>query len=189
VLAARLRIAPGIRVVNYGCPGESTVTFARGGCPSLAGDRKLHDAFRGSRVDAAPSFARAHPGEVGPIAITLWRNDIFPLSQKGKNAPSTIASGRVAPGLDPRAAPERRPEGRDHPQRRMEPEADPLYRAVDAAIARAAQASRARVGNAYAMLEGEERAGPARAALLPDLLHEGRPEPGRRRPNASASAR
>src|SRR4051812_39676606 len=36
VFAARLRkLSPKIRVVNYGCPGESTVTFVRGGCPGL----------------------------------------------------------------------------------------------------------------------------------------------------------
>ena len=36
VFAARLRkLSPGIQVVNYGCPGESTVTFTRGGCPAL----------------------------------------------------------------------------------------------------------------------------------------------------------
>src|SRR5688572_27000022 len=37
VFAARLRkLSPKIRVVNYGCPGESSVTFTRGGCPTLA---------------------------------------------------------------------------------------------------------------------------------------------------------
>ena len=38
--------SPGIEVVNYGCPGESTVTFVRGGCPAFADRVKLHDAFR-----------------------------------------------------------------------------------------------------------------------------------------------
>ncbi len=33
VFAARLRkLSPKIQVVNYGCPGETTVTFTRGGC-------------------------------------------------------------------------------------------------------------------------------------------------------------
>src|SRR5262249_49635067 len=46
--AARLRkLSPEIKVVNYGCPGESTVTFARGGCPASADHIKLHDPFRG----------------------------------------------------------------------------------------------------------------------------------------------
>src|ERR687887_1131970 len=61
LFAARLRkLSPKIQVVNYGCPGESTVTFTRGGCPWLAEGRKLHDAFRGSQLKAALSVLRAH---------------------------------------------------------------------------------------------------------------------------------
>src|SRR5687767_13200781 len=63
--AARLRkLSPKIRVVNFGCPGESTVTFTRGGCEWLKQGGKLHDPFRGSQLKAAVSFLRAHPGEV-----------------------------------------------------------------------------------------------------------------------------
>ena len=80
VLAARLRKrSPGLQVVNYGCPGESTVTFSRGGCPAFADRVKLHDAFRGSQLAAALAFLRAHPGEVSPITLTLFGNDWLPL--------------------------------------------------------------------------------------------------------------
>jgi lysophospholipase L1-like esterase len=76
VFAARLRtLAPKIRVVNYGCPGESTVTFVNGGCPWLAGGRALHDAFRGSQVNAALTFLNAHRGQVSPVTLTLGAND------------------------------------------------------------------------------------------------------------------
>src|SRR3954452_12555607 len=75
VFATRLRtLAPAIRVVNYGCPGESLVTFAKGGCPWLEGKRRVHDPFSGARLDAALAFLRAHPGQVSPITITLWGN-------------------------------------------------------------------------------------------------------------------
>jgi hypothetical protein len=48
VFAARLRkLSPKIQLVNYGCPGESTVTFVRGHCPAFADAFKLHDVFRG----------------------------------------------------------------------------------------------------------------------------------------------
>src|SRR5919201_6882609 len=81
LFAARLRkLSAKIKVVNYGCPGESTVTFVRGGCPWLVEGRKLHDAFRGSQLKAAVSFLRAHPGQVSPITLTLWGNDVAPLS-------------------------------------------------------------------------------------------------------------
>jgi lysophospholipase L1-like esterase len=77
VFATRLRaLAPEIQVVNYGCPGESLVTFAKGGCPWLAERHRLHDSFRGPQLDAALAFLRLHPGQVSPITITLWGNDI-----------------------------------------------------------------------------------------------------------------
>ena len=62
VFAARLRkLSPKIQVVNYGCPGESTVTFTRGGCPALAEGMKLHDAFRGSQLNAAAVLPASSP--------------------------------------------------------------------------------------------------------------------------------
>lgn len=82
VVAARLRaLAPKLRVVNYGCPGESTKTFVTGGCPWLAGGRKLHDPHRGAQLAAALAFLRAHRGEVSPITLTLWGNDVSELSE------------------------------------------------------------------------------------------------------------
>ena len=87
VFAARLRkLSPNIQVVNYGCPGESSITFTRGGCDGLAEGFKLHDAFRGSQLKAALSFLRAHPGEVSPVTVTLWGGDLAPLSQQGQGA-------------------------------------------------------------------------------------------------------
>ena len=78
VFAARFRaLAPKIRVVNYGCPGESTKTFVEGGCPWLAERRRLHDAFKGTQLGAAVAFLRAHRGQVSPITLTLWGNDVF----------------------------------------------------------------------------------------------------------------
>ena len=78
VFAARLRaIAPKIRVVNYGCPGESTKTFIHGGCSGRGDVRGLHNAFKGSQLDAALAFLRVHRGKVSPITLTLWGNDLF----------------------------------------------------------------------------------------------------------------
>jgi len=72
VFAARLRtLVPAIRVVNYGCPGESTKTFVGGGCIWTAGGRLLHNSFRGAQLDAALAFLRAHRGQVSPITLTL----------------------------------------------------------------------------------------------------------------------
>src|SRR5262245_58128368 len=76
VFAARLRkLSPSLRVVNYGCPGESTTTFVLGGCGGRADVKALHDSYKGAQQNAALSFLRAHPGDVSPITLTLWGND------------------------------------------------------------------------------------------------------------------
>jgi lysophospholipase L1-like esterase len=86
VFAARLRaFNRAIRVVNYGCPGESTVTFRAGGCPWLAEGRKLHDAFHGSQRTAAFAFLAAHRGRVSPITVTLGGNDMVAMLEGCKN--------------------------------------------------------------------------------------------------------
>lgn len=75
--AARLRkLSSTIRLVNYGCPGESTTTFAHGGCPWIAEGKELHNPFRGSQLNAALAFLHAHSGKVSPITVTLGGNDI-----------------------------------------------------------------------------------------------------------------
>jgi lysophospholipase L1-like esterase len=161
VFAARLRkLSPNIQLVNYGCPGESSVTFTRGGCVGLADGFKLHDTFRGSQLKAALSFLRAHPGEVSPVTVTLWGAELAPLSQKGKRAPAAIASFASrfssilrqlragAPGAEIIVT------GAWNPEADRLAQTEPLYRSVDAAIARAAVASRARVANMFAALNG-----------------------------------
>jgi lysophospholipase L1-like esterase len=157
--AARLRrLSPGIRVVNYGCPGESTVTFVRGGwqCDGL----KLHDAFHGSQLAAAVSFLHAHPREVSPITLSLWGGDLAPLSAKGAKAQEAIAGfarrftsilrrlRAAAPSAEIIVIGAWNPEA-DHLAK-----VDSLYRSVDTEIARAAAASGARVANVYAALNG-----------------------------------
>ena len=98
-LAVYLRpIQPTITTVNYGCPGESTVTFIQGGCPWTALGYPLHESFTGSQLDAAVAFLRAHPGEVSPITISLALNDVqqfiadcaFDLVCIQQGAPATV---------------------------------------------------------------------------------------------------
>jgi lysophospholipase L1-like esterase len=161
VFAARLRkLSPQIEVVNYGCPGETSVTFARGRCPTLAEGVKLHDAYRGSQLRAAVSFLRSHPGQVSPITLTLWGNDLAPLSAKGKRASGAISS--FAPRLRAilrqlrAAAPnaELIVTGAWNPEANALRQTTPLYRSLDTAIRRAAAGSRARVANMFATFNG-----------------------------------
>ncbi len=164
VFAAKLRkLAPGITVVNYGCPGESSVTFAKGGCDWLRHGGKLHDAFHGAQLDAAVAFLKAHPGRVSPITITLWGNDVLPLSQQGKKAPAVIAAfatrfGAILKRLRAAApASEIIATGAWNPEADKTPQADAVYQSLDAAIAQAAAASRARVAKIFPAFKGKAR--------------------------------
>jgi lysophospholipase L1-like esterase len=160
VFAARLqKLSPEIEIVNYSCPGESTVTFARGRCPTLPG-AKLHDAYRGPQLKAAVSFLRAHPGQVSPITLTLWGAELAPLSSKGKRAQAAIESfaprfaailrqlRAAAPNADVVVT------GAWNPEANGLQRTTPLYRSVDAAIRRAAKASGVRVANMFAAFNG-----------------------------------
>ena len=92
-------------LVNYGCPGETTETFATGPCPWSAAGFALHDTFTGPQLDAAVQFLRAHRGRVDLVTVSLWGNDAnaFVASCNGDvqcvidGAPAAIA--RVAGNL------------------------------------------------------------------------------------------
>ena len=93
VFAARLRArAPSIRVVNYGCPGETTTTFSRGGCPWLPA-RKLHQGFSGSQMSAALAFLAAHRGRVSPITLSLGGNDLAQFVDACAGSPACVRAG------------------------------------------------------------------------------------------------
>jgi lysophospholipase L1-like esterase len=80
VFAERLgSIRPDLVVLNYGCPGESSITFIAGGCPGRAAGVALHDDYAGAQLDAAVAFLRDHPGRVSPITLTVWSNDYLDL--------------------------------------------------------------------------------------------------------------
>jgi lysophospholipase L1-like esterase len=187
LFAAHLRkLSSKIKVVNYGCPGESTVTFARGGCDWLKHGGKLHDAFRGSQLNAALSLLRAHPGKVSPITVTLWGADLpLPLSHNAKRAPSAIASfaSRFNAILRQLRAAAPRAEiivtGAWNPEADRLARSEPLYRSLDAAIKRAATASRARVANMFAALNGSGnlKNQQARICRLTFICSKGDPHP------------
>jgi lysophospholipase L1-like esterase len=195
VFAARLRkLSPKIEVVNYGCPGESTVTFVRGGCPGLADGFKLHDAFRGPQLKAAESFLRAHPGQVSPVTLTLWGNDWLPLlldKCKGnvacvrKLGPRTIASfgSRLASILQRLRAAAPTTEIIVTGAWNFDPtqlqQLRPIYHSLDASIARAASASSVRVAKALPVFNpaGNVRVQRRRLCALTFICSKGDPHP------------
>jgi lysophospholipase L1-like esterase len=181
VVAARLRrLSPHVKVVNYGCPGESTVTFARGGCPGLADGFKLHSAYRGAQLRAAESFLRAHSGEVSPITLTLWGNDWLPLlldKCQAKAAcvraqgPRTIAAiGARLTSILKRlraAAPDATiiATGAWNIDPRQAAQLEPIYRSLNASIARAASASGARLAKTLPIFNPPGTAGKTQSRL------------------------
>jgi len=96
VFAEHLReIQPAITIVNYGCPGESTRSFLKGPCLWTEFGQQLHDNFTGRQLDAALSFLRAHPGEVSPITLTLWGNNVREFSAACQGDAACIQNGAV----------------------------------------------------------------------------------------------
>ena len=154
VFAARLRaLAPKIRVVNYGCPGESTRTFIAGGCSGRHDVKGLHDPYKGAQLKAALAFLRAHPGQVSPITLTLWGNDFLEIADacKGKlacvqtRAPRTIASGLTTILRQLRAAAPNATiivTGTWNPFGDFK-QTDPLFRSLNTTIARVAATEKA----------------------------------------------
>jgi lysophospholipase L1-like esterase len=79
-LAVMLRgIRPDIQTVNFGCPGETSITFINGGCPYTSRGFSLHNSYSGPQLSAALAFLQEHPGQVSPITINVGGNDLSPL--------------------------------------------------------------------------------------------------------------
>jgi lysophospholipase L1-like esterase len=66
VYAQLRRTHPGLRLVQLGCPGETTETMMRGGICRYPG---------GSQLAAAVAFLRAHRGHVLLVTIDIGAND------------------------------------------------------------------------------------------------------------------
>ena len=192
VLAARLRArSPGLEVVNYGCPGESTVTFARGGCPAFRDRIELHDSFRGSQLEAALTFLRAHRGEVSPITVTLYGNDWLPVlldtcggkvACARRHGPREIAAfgSRLTSILQQlrRAAPtaEIIVTGAWNPDPGQLAPLQAIYASFERAIARAATPAHARVARMLPVFNPPGK-GQARLCALTFICSKGDPHP------------
>jgi lysophospholipase L1-like esterase len=195
VFGARLRaLAPKIQVVNYGCPGESAKTFINGGCPWLAQRGRLHDTFKGSQLRAALAFLRTHRGQVSPITLTLWGNDVFEefapackgdlvcirshasagLSRFTSRLASIVGQLRAAaPGAEIILT------GAWNFDVEHLTQTDPLFRSIDARITRVAAAGKARVANIYPVFSPVENPAEAkdRICALTFICSQGDPHP------------
>lgn len=62
-------------LIDMGCPGETSVTFIKGGCPSTDPPKY---PYTGPQLAAALSFIKQHPGQVSPVTLDIGANDLFP---------------------------------------------------------------------------------------------------------------
>ncbi len=70
------QVAPGIREVNYSCPGQTSADATQATtCPLPP-----HSAWIApTQFASAEAFLQAHPGQVSPISVELGPNDILQL--------------------------------------------------------------------------------------------------------------
>jgi lysophospholipase L1-like esterase len=195
LVGARLQaLAPKIQVVNYGCPGESSKTFIDGGCPWLAQGGRLHNAFEGSQLKAALAFLRAHRGHVSPITVTLWGGDVFDefspackgdlaCIRKHASAGLTGFASRLASIVGQLRAAAPKAEiiltGAWNFDVEHLPQSDPLFRSIDARIARVAAADEARVAHIYPVFSPVENPAKAKGRIcaLTFICSKGDPHP------------
>lgn len=163
IVAERLREQrPGLRTVNYSCPGESTTSFISGECPWSG---TLHDDYSGSQLDAAVAFLRAHRGRVSPITLTVWGNDVTalvrscarnlqcvereaPAAIRAFSANLTLIMGRLraaAPDADIVVT------GTVNVNVGYFPQTDPLYQRLNTEIANVAADARAGFADTFAV--------------------------------------
>jgi lysophospholipase L1-like esterase len=61
-------------VANMGCPGETSVTFIQGGCPSPI---PPHFPYTGPQLNAAVNFLKANAGKVSIVTLDIGANDVL----------------------------------------------------------------------------------------------------------------
>jgi lysophospholipase L1-like esterase len=76
---------------NLACPGETSATFLRGGCPFEFIVKHPHG---GSQLAAALRFIHQHPGQVSPVTITIGANDFLRVF-----SPATCSVGPNVPAV------------------------------------------------------------------------------------------
>ncbi len=109
------------QVVNYGCPGESSVTFTKGGCPCASRRREAARSVsrctaQGGAVVPAGSPRTGQPDN--PDAVGQRPGSVVGQRQGRAQGDRVV---RFAPRLDPRAASVSRTDRRDHRDRSLEP--------------------------------------------------------------------
>ena len=90
---------PRLRLVNYGCPGETSTTMVTGGCPWPA--QYLHDGYggAGSQLAAAQAFLARHGAQVKLVTIDIGSNDLLALVKGCQTGSPDAVEACVLAGL------------------------------------------------------------------------------------------
>ena len=153
-------VRPALTVVDYGCPGETTVSYTIS-CFFQDGLKiPLHDSYAGqSQEQAALGFLQAHRGQVSPITVSLGAND----------AQAGVSDSVIEQNLS-RILGELRAAAPNaeiivlqyyNPFYVTSPSSDALAIALDASIGAAASSAGARVANAFAVINNPSPPAPA----------------------------
>jgi hypothetical protein len=153
----------------------------------------LHDAFKGAQLDAALAFLRAHPGQVSPITLSLFGNDLFELLDACKGnfacaqarAPRAFAqfASRLTSILKRLQAASPKAEiivtgGWNFNVANLRP-TDPLFRSLDTTIGRVATGAKARFADTFPVFnpQGSIAREKARICALTFACSQGDPHP------------
>jgi lysophospholipase L1-like esterase len=160
------QLRPGLHVADFGCPGETTVSYM-GTCAFQAAGLALHDGYSGeSQMQAALNFLRAHHGQVSPITISLGANDVqsclpaadptciaTEIATVGTNMTTILGALRAAaPNAEIIAL------QYYNPLFVVNPATDPFARELNSAIGAAAASADGRVANAFAVINAPPEA-------------------------------
>lgn len=171
-------LRPEITTVNLGCPGETTRTFIEGGCRyKVRRHLALHVDYPGPQETAALAFLEEHPGQVSPITIALGFNDARfdsnpSLDQTERNLDRILGDLRKASPSSEIIVLEY-----DNPDAVLDPSTDAAVVALNARIAAAATAHRARLADMFAPFNrtGDEAATLCLLTLICTALQDEHP--------------
>ena len=153
-------VRPALTVVDYGCPGETTVSYIIGCFVQDGRGLPLHDGYAGrSQEAAALGFLQAHPGQVSPITVALGAND----AQQGVSNSVIQQNLTQILGELRKAAPSAEIIVLRYynPFYVVNPTTDALAIALDASIGAAASSAGARVADAFAVINNPSPPPPA----------------------------
>jgi lysophospholipase L1-like esterase len=63
------------QLINMACPGETSSTFIKGGCPYAALKKYIYFT---PQLQAGVNFIKNHPGQVSPVTLDIGANDLLP---------------------------------------------------------------------------------------------------------------